>query len=202
MTYKTYIAALMVALAGSGCATAIKGSHETFSVVTTPPGARVTTTVETKASIKARLKDPTLTAEYMGCPATPCDFRMPRKAKFGVSLSRKDYVDGFAMIESKASLISGQGSVAGNSAPSATFAASLFTGANSFAPLLTTTPGVAVGALTVLYTVPLVAIDYATGSLNGLTPNPLSVEMFTIEEAEKLPETDPEFFRTQLLNLE
>lgn len=49
-----------LALALPACATAIRGTQEAMVIDTDPAGARITTSIETKASKKARKKNQTL----------------------------------------------------------------------------------------------------------------------------------------------
>lgn len=56
------------------CATITRGSNQDFTVESTPPGARVST------------------SNGFQCDSTPCTFRMPRKNGFRVTVSREGYV--------------------------------------------------------------------------------------------------------------
>lgn len=62
------------ALSLSACATITRGSNQQFSVESTPPGARVST------------------SNGFQCAATPCSFRMPRKDAFRATVSMDGYV--------------------------------------------------------------------------------------------------------------
>lgn len=69
----------LVALLGAtlllpACATITRGSNQDFTVESTPPGARVST------------------SNGFQCESTPCTFRMPRKNGFRVTVSREGYV--------------------------------------------------------------------------------------------------------------
>lgn len=68
----------LVALLGAtlllpACATITRGSSQDFTVESTPPGARVST------------------SNGFQCESTPCTFRMPRKNGFRVTVSREGY---------------------------------------------------------------------------------------------------------------
>lgn len=63
-----------VALSLPACATITRGSSQEFTVQSTPPGARVST------------------SNGFQCDATPCTFRMPRKDEFRATVS----LDGYA----------------------------------------------------------------------------------------------------------
>ncbi|WP_374516521.1 translation initiation factor 2 [Brevundimonas sp.] len=63
-----------VALTLPACATITRGSSQEFTVESTPPGARVST------------------SNGFQCDATPCTFRMPRKDEFRATVSLDGYV--------------------------------------------------------------------------------------------------------------
>lgn len=63
-----------VALSLPACATITRGSSQEFTVQSTPPGARVST------------------SNGFQCDATPCTFRMPRKDEFRATVSLDGYV--------------------------------------------------------------------------------------------------------------
>lgn len=63
-----------VALALPACATITRGSSQEFTVESTPPGARVST------------------SNGFQCDSTPCTFRMPRKDEFRATVSMDGYV--------------------------------------------------------------------------------------------------------------
>jgi membrane-bound inhibitor of C-type lysozyme len=84
-----------VALSLPACATITRGSSQEFTVESTPPGARVST------------------SNGFQCDATPCTFRMPRKDAFRATVSMEGYV---TQEQQVASGISGSGAagMAGN----------------------------------------------------------------------------------------
>lgn len=84
-----------VALSLPACATITRGSSQEFTVESTPPGARVST------------------SNGFQCDATPCTFRMPRKDAFRATVSMDGYVSQEHQVSSG---ISGGGAVglAGN----------------------------------------------------------------------------------------
>ena len=67
-------ALVAVALTLPACATITRGSSQEFTVESTPPGARVST------------------SNGFQCDATPCTFRMPRKDEFRTTVSLDGYV--------------------------------------------------------------------------------------------------------------
>lgn len=67
---------LMIAAAGllvTGCATVTRGSNDSWTVNTTPAGAAVKT------------------SNQFACDATPCTFKMPRKAEFDVTVTKAGF---------------------------------------------------------------------------------------------------------------
>jgi hypothetical protein len=68
------LALVGVALSLPACATVTRGTSQTFTVESTPPGARVST------------------SNGFACDATPCTFRMPRKDAFRATVSMDGYV--------------------------------------------------------------------------------------------------------------
>ncbi len=68
------LALVGVALSVPACATVTRGTSQTFTVESTPPGARVST------------------SNGFTCDATPCTFRMPRKDPFRATVSMDGYV--------------------------------------------------------------------------------------------------------------
>ena len=84
-----------VALSLPACATITRGTSQQFTVTSTPPGARVST------------------SNGFSCEATPCTFRMPRKDAFRATVSLDGYVTQDHEIESRMSGAGGAG-FAGN----------------------------------------------------------------------------------------
>jgi len=68
------LALVGAALCLPACATITRGSSQEFTVQSTPPGARVST------------------SNGFQCDATPCTFRMPRKDAFRATVSLDGYV--------------------------------------------------------------------------------------------------------------
>ena len=80
-----------VALSLPACATITRGSSQEFTVESTPPGARVST------------------SNGFQCDATPCTFRMPRKDEFRATVS----LDGYATQTHEISSVISAGGAAG-----------------------------------------------------------------------------------------
>lgn len=77
------IALAAAALTLPACATVTRGTSQNFTVESTPPGARVSTSTGFE------------------CDATPCSFRMPRKPGFTATVSMDGYVTQEIIVESK-----------------------------------------------------------------------------------------------------
>jgi hypothetical protein len=110
----------------AACATVTRGTKQDFKVVSEPPGATVTTTYA-----------------GLGCPATPCTFKAPRKHGFEVTVTKTGYKPSVTHIDTK---IAGGG-----------------------------TAGLAGNAL--IGGIIGIAVDANNGSMNDLTPNPLTVKL-------------------------
>jgi len=76
----------------ASCATLARGTSEIFHITTEPIGAKVTTSLETADSAKARKKDDSLTPIYHGCAATPCQFKVPRRSRFIARIEKDGFV--------------------------------------------------------------------------------------------------------------
>lgn len=66
-------AVVCAALSSTACATITRGTSEAWTVQTEPSGAAVRTTAG------------------FACDATPCTFKMPRKAEFQVTITKPGY---------------------------------------------------------------------------------------------------------------
>ena len=180
-------------MAQTACATVVRGTHEDFKVSTQPAGATVSTTLETKSSKKARKKDPSLSPKYHKCPATPCEFEVPRRTKF-VAIIEKDGFAAIPVIVNGKSALSGQTASIGLPTAGAT-ASSAALGLTSSGLTATTASGLATvsglafstGLFTTMFAVPVIAVDAASGSMLSLTPNPLEVDLTPINENEAPP---------------
>ena len=178
---------ITLCLAQTACATVVRGTHEDFKVSTQPAGASVSTTLETKSSKKARKKDPSLSPKYHKCPATPCEFEVPRRTKF-VAIIEKDGFAAIPVIVNGKSALSGQTASIGLPTAGAT-ASSAALGLTSSGLTATTASGLAfsTGLFTTMFAVPVIAVDAASGSMLSLTPTPLEVDLPPITENEAPP---------------
>ncbi|MDB2438231.1 hypothetical protein N9W89_05905 [Hellea sp.] len=150
--------------------------NEPFKVITQPSGAVVISTMETPASKKARLTDPSLQPEYYGCAPTPCEFIVPRRSKFVARVEKEGYEPAQIVVRSSASL---SGKATGLSAPATTATAAGIATATSSSGLLGL--GTALTAFNAtgvgLMTAPVVAIDAVSGGMLSLNPNPVALTL-------------------------
>ena len=81
--YFSGVAALALASTLGACATVTRGTTTQFTVDSSPPAAQVKTSTG------------------FSCEATPCTFKMPRKEKFVVTVSKAGYKTATMQIDSK-----------------------------------------------------------------------------------------------------
>ncbi|MEP6342449.1 MAG: hypothetical protein ABJ275_03965 [Maricaulaceae bacterium] len=146
--------------------------------MTDPPGARVTTSLETKDSVKARKKSPDLDPVYYGCDSTPCEIKVPRRSKFIARVEHDGFEPARIIVRSKAGL--------GNTAADSTV-----TTAASSSVLLPAVSGTGVAGATLAaslttmgFATPLLATDALSGSLLSLYPNPVSLKLHPVGTVE------------------
>ncbi len=175
-----YIFLIIISIDLAGCATVARGSNVDMVIDTQPAGAVVTTDLETKQSRKLRKENPDSPASYYGCPATPCEFEMSRKAEFIMTIATPGYeaveigVDHSRHKESMNANLAGSAGVGvATAAGVGALGASL-----ASAGYITTSAavaGTAIAAATVAGGVGLLSIgvDSATGALMNLNPNPV-----------------------------
>ncbi len=177
-----------------GCATATRGSNTNFLVSTTPPGARVSTSVPVQGYIQlserqvARIKAgkaPVPHYTYRFCEPTPCGIKMPRKASFVALISKPGYIPRMVTIKSltnkeidrelakKTAITAGAtgAAAAGTAAAFASgFGASVSAGALVGGMAIVAAPVVGIGAI-------IHGIDSANGANRDLWPNPIAASL-------------------------
>lgn len=100
--------AVIAALCLSACATAKRGAQQTFIVRTSPPGAKVETTIIEGNGIRlsqneyeqiksGNIPEPDL--KFKSCEPTPCSFELPRKLEFDILVSMEGYASQFVKID-------------------------------------------------------------------------------------------------------
>lgn len=181
-----FIALLIITIWLSGCATITRSPNDKMAVSTVPSQAVVTTDKETSESKRRRKKSPDVKPVYYGCAATPCEFKMPRRSEFIMTISKDGYEDVEIGIDngiSKKSLnanlagSAGTGAVVGitSGAFVASFAGALGSGG---AAGLGAGAGATAAAVTAL---PLFAastiVDVSSGALLNLRPNPITITL-------------------------
>jgi hypothetical protein len=180
-----FLAPLVLASLGlASCATVVRGVNEPFQISTNPPGAEVSTTLETKESRKARAANPDLAPEYYRCAPTPCEITLPRRSKFVAIIES----EGFATVQipiRSASVLSGQS--AGIGGPTAFAVGVGVTEAATTGGFLlagSSTTAYLAGTTTIIYTSPAIAVDAVSGGMLSLYPNPIDLTLTPIEELE------------------
>jgi len=171
---RNFILLAIMALYLTGCATVARGTNDKMAVSTQPAGAIVTTDKETKASKKARRSSPDITPTYYGCPSTPCEFTVPRRSEFIMTISKAGYEDVEIGVDSGISKESLNANLAGSAGAGAVTGAAIGVTVAS----LGVGGGSAVGlAAAVTVALPLVAatsiVDGASGALLNVRPNPV-----------------------------
>ena len=157
------------------CATVVRGTTEPFKVITEPPGATVTTSLETKDSIKLRKHSPELTPVYDGCNPTPCEITVPRRSKFVARIEHEGYEPTSIIVRSKAGLGTTSLNSTGTTAATASglTVAAGSSGVGGF--------GIGAASLSVgagaIYATPLIATDAVSGALLSLYPNPVGLKL-------------------------
>ena len=166
-----------------GCATVARGPNTKMVVDTEPQGAKVTTDLETKDSRKRRKDNPDMAAEYYGCPATPCEFKMSRRAMFIMTIDHPDHdpiqigVDHSLHKESlNANLAGSAGTGVAVGVGTAAFATALGGGGAVTGSSAAIGGAVGLGAAAGVGVVSI-GVDAATGSLLNLNPNPVFIAL-------------------------
>jgi len=164
----------------SGCATIARGSNVDMVVDTEPQGAVVTTDLETKKSVRARLSDPSMKPEYYGCPATPCEFEMSRRSEFIMTINHPGYEPVEIGVDHSLHKESLNANVAGSTGAGVVAGATMGLAGASFASAGLATSGAVVGAtaiaaasVTAGFAVIGIGVDSATGAMQNLNPNPV-----------------------------
>ncbi len=171
---------IFIVIAGfylTGCATVARGTHDKMVVSTQPNQALVTTDKETKNSKKARQNSPELEPIYYGCPATPCEFKVPRRSEFIMTISKEGYEDVEIGVDSGISKESLNANLAGSTGIGAVTGATVGVAVASISGAtagLGVSTGVAAAAAVALpFVVISTAADGATGALLNIRPNPI-----------------------------
>lgn len=164
----------------TGCATVARGTNDKMVLDTEPSGAVVTTDKELPKSKTARRKDPSLQAQYYGCPATPCEFKLPRRSEFIMTISK----DGYEDVEIGVDYGLHKESLNANLAGSAATGAGLGLATGALAASVMGTSGIAMGTAAAAAGVATLGIgavalgiDGATGAMMNVRPNPIFLNL-------------------------
>jgi len=156
----------------------IRGTKDDMVVKPEPPGARVSTTLETPESLRARRKDSAAEPVYYGCSATPCAIEMPRKADFLLTIEKPGFEPVTIAVEGK---LGKRGLTANVAQGTSALVIAGLTGAwaANFSLLGSASAGAGAGAGAAAATagvllVPL-GVDAATGSMLNHNPNPIEL---------------------------
>jgi len=159
----------------SGCATVARGTNTKMIIDTEPTGAAVLTDKERPSSKKARKKNPSLEAVYYGCPSTPCEIKMPRRAEFIMTIRKDGYEDVEIGVDSGLHKESLNANLAGSAGVGVTLGlatgalAGAFTGGGIATGVAAGAAGIATSGVLAVS----VGVDAATGAMLNLRPNPI-----------------------------
>ena len=109
-----YLAAIVMAMSLTNCATVIRGSKTNLNIVTIPPEAQVTTNLAIKSErVKAKQLKKHLAlglfseeqinqmiGDNYGCVSTPCKMKLSRRAKLDLTISLDGYHDAALSVKS------------------------------------------------------------------------------------------------------
>ncbi|MDB2438232.1 hypothetical protein N9W89_05910 [Hellea sp.] len=174
-----HITTLLLFIALSGCATVARGSHDTMAISTEPPNAVVSTDQETKASKKARKKNPDIPVQYYGCAATPCEFQAPRKSEFIMTITKEGYEPVEIGVDNGIHKESLNANLAGSAGVGVAAGVGLGIAVSSITTVGTGTAVGAGAATAAVVALPLVLtsliVDGSSGALYSLRPNPVTL---------------------------
>lgn len=163
----------------SGCATVARGTTDNMAISTEPPGAEVITDKETKESRRARKTNPDLTIQYYGCAATPCEFEVPRKSEFIMTIKKDNYEPVEIGVDSGLHKESLNANLAGSTGTGIAvgvgmgLAVGSISGIGGGTAVAAGATSAAVVALPLLIT--SMAVDGTSGALLNLRPNPVAL---------------------------
>ncbi len=189
---------LLASVQLTACATATRGTTTLLVVNTTPTGASVTSSIETKQSKKLgkaerrqAIENGTkgdLEFEYLGCDPTPCGIEVPRRARFEILVNKDGHVPQLFFIDrihrkdvsnkNSGKVVVATGAAAGAGAATAIATGASIAGASIAAPLaiMAAFPVLLAGGTSI-------AVDAASGANFDLTPNPVTANLQTQEDS-------------------
>lgn len=203
MKHRILLLASLIAV--SGCATVVRGTKDKFVVITEPAGAVVTTDLLTPKSKKAfrdyRKQLDYLRAEFLvkpeleffKCDATPCDFKISRRSEFMVTIEKEGYhpatievTSGFGKNGGNAA--AGGAAVTASGAYVVTYAVgtAMIETLSALVTLGTATSNAGVSAAATAASagvgVAMIGVDFMSGAMLDLRPNPLVVILVPLDE--------------------
>jgi hypothetical protein len=172
---RTLILGLSSAVLLSACATVTRGPNADMVIDTEPPGATVTTDLPAKGKREAG----------RGCAPTPCDFEVPRKADFLMTISKPGFEPMEIGVISRGHKESLRANLTGSGATGLTVGTGLgvaLIGGGIGEAVFTTGEALALGATAggiLAGGVGLVSlgVDATSGALKSPNPNPVFIEM-------------------------
>jgi len=160
----------------AACATVVRGTTEPFIIETNPPGAMVTTTLETPESWAARQENPERPVQRYGCAPTPCAIELPRRSKFIAKIKKPGFAPVRVTVTSRASLKGQAPSLAGSSVVTGALLAETTASSGSAVVAGLVNPIVISGGVTAIAT-PMIAVDALSGAMLSLSPNPVVLDL-------------------------
>ncbi|MEP3888825.1 MAG: hypothetical protein ABJN69_00075 [Hellea sp.] len=164
----------------SGCATVARGTNDKMVIDTEPPAAIVTTDKELPKSKSARKRDPSLDPQFYGCPATPCEFKLPRRSEFIMTISKEGFEDveigvdyGLHKESLNANLAGSTVTGVGIGLATGTVAAGLMGSGGVAMGTAAATAGVMTAGIGLVS----IGIDGATGAMMNVRPNPIFINL-------------------------
>lgn len=163
------VGVLFLACLTTGCATAIRGTHEVVKIESEPPGATIVTDIETTNKNLS-------VGNFYGCEPTPCSLNIPRRTNTVVTASKP----GFEPIKFR---IVGTVATASSALRTGTIVAGLPPGSyvvsgspEAFKRIPSGMQVVTGGVMTLGAGA---VLDVATGANLNLSPNPVTVYLAT-----------------------
>lgn len=163
----------------SSCATVARGTHDNMALSTEPIAAKVTTDRETLDSIKARKKSPEMEPIFYGCASTPCEFKVPRKSEFILTIEKEGFETVEIGVDNGIHKESMNANLAGSAGVGLATGVGLGAAVGAISGVGTGTAVGAGAATTAIVALPILAtsliVDSSSGALLNLRPNPIAI---------------------------
>lgn len=219
MKFLTKIALFSSVLWLPACATATRGPHVDFHVITDPPSATVTTNLQTPETRREILRRQELVRlgfrdeigdveiEHYSCESTPCEFKLPRRSEFTLTVEREGYhtatvevTSGFGNDAASSSVAGAAATATGAYVVSYSVVSALSSTLVSILTLGTTTASSA-GAASAATTsaagigILFLGVDVVSGAMLDLRPNPVALILIPIDQP--LPDASTVYIDTE-----